>query len=236
MSGLTTFTGISPLGDRALSIRFRQEISAAVHRDVMACQDALTKAVQEAKGGQGPLTFVTDIVPSYAALLVVFDPLKTNCSQMTEEIDKVLGRIGSAGPARTGGRLVLIPVLYGKEEGPDLSRVARMHNMTEAEVIRLHCRPVYPVYMLGFLAGFPYLGGMDPDLATPRLETPRTGVPAGSVGIAGAQTGIYPIASPGGWNLIGRTELVLYDPDRKDPFLIHPGDRVKFTDARKAKL
>lgn len=236
MEGLTNFEGLSLFGDRALSLRFRQEISDSVRRDVMAAADALTKAQKEAKSQGGPLAYVTDMVPSYAALLLVFDPLKTSGKELAQEVETVLGRISGQRPARTGGRLILIPVRYGNEEGPDLARVAKLHNMTQQEVIRRHCRSVYPVYMLGFLAGFPYLGGMDPTLETPRLDVPRTAVAAGSVGIAGGQTGIYPIASPGGWNLIGRTDLVLYDPDRKDPFLIHPGDRIKFTDARKAPL
>ena len=141
-----------------------------------------------------------ETVASYCALLLSFDPLVTDGSAL---------------------RRSLAPLL---EKG----FVARHAGMTEKEVIALHSGTVYPVYMIGFTAGFPYLGGLDPRLETPRLETPRTLVPAGSVGIAGMQTGVYSVASPGGWQLIGRTPLKVYDPRRSEPFLLKAGDRLKF--------
>jgi len=125
-------------------------------------------------------------------------------------------------------RVVTIPTVYGGEFGPDLPFVAEQCGLTEEQVIRLHTRPTYYVYMLGFTAGYPYLGGMPKRLTTPRLPSPRLRVPAGSVGIGGNQTGVYPVESPGGWRLIGRTPLTLFDPSWEVPVLIRPGDQVKF--------
>ncbi|MBE3556915.1 MAG: 5-oxoprolinase subunit PxpB [Firmicutes bacterium] len=126
------------------------------------------------------------------------------------------------------GRQVVIPVRYGGEAGPDLEEVARLHGLLPAEVIALHCRPVYRVLMIGFLPGFAYLGFVDASIVTPRRHSPRLRVEAGSVGIAGWQTGVYPVASAGGWKIIGRTSVALFDPRRADPFLLHPGDEVRF--------
>ena len=125
-------------------------------------------------------------------------------------------------------RTVEIPTLYGGENGPDLSFVAEHNGLTVEEVVRIHSSRDYPVYMMGFTPGFPYLGGMDGRIAAPRLNSPRTNVPAGSVGIAGEQTGIYPMESPGGWQIIGRTETTLFDPNHEKPFLLAPGDQVRF--------
>jgi KipI family sensor histidine kinase inhibitor len=126
-------------------------------------------------------------------------------------------------------RRVEIPVKYGGEEGPDLGFVAAHNHLSEAEVIRMHASHEYPVYLMGFTPGFPYLGGLDPAIAAPRLSAPRSLVPGGSVGIAGEQTGIYPQDSPGGWRIIGRTRLRLFDLTRDPPFLLAPGDIVVFT-------
>jgi KipI family sensor histidine kinase inhibitor len=128
-------------------------------------------------------------------------------------------------------RRVEIPVQYGGDHGPDLQAVAQAHGLTPEDVIRIHSQRDYLVYMMGFTPGFPYLGEMDPQLATPRLSTPRSRVPAGSVGIAGEQTGIYPVDSPGGWRIIGWTAQRLFDPDRQPPFLLAPGDVVRFVPA-----
>lgn len=125
-------------------------------------------------------------------------------------------------------RIVEIPVLYGGEAGPDLSFVAALHNLTEQQVIERHTRPLYPVSMIGFAPGFPYLSGLDKDLHTPRKMTPRTKIAAGSVGIAGAQTGIYSISTPGGWQIIGRTKTELFLPNQHPPSLLEPGDLVRF--------
>ncbi len=125
-------------------------------------------------------------------------------------------------------RRVEIPVCYGGEYGPDLAFVAQHNHLGEAEVIRIHSAREYPVYLMGFTPGFPYLGGMDPAIAAPRLNTPRSRIPGGSVGIAGEQTGIYPVDSPGGWRIIGRTDLRLFDITSEPPFLLAPGDVVSF--------
>jgi inhibitor of KinA len=123
---------------------------------------------------------------------------------------------------------VLVPTVYGGEYGPDLSSVARAHGFKEEDVVRIHSNHEYIVYMIGFIAGFPYLGRVPDSIATPRLERPRVRIPAGSVGIAGNQTGIYPCESPGGWQIIGRTPLTLFDPYARRPALFQPGDRVRF--------
>ena len=147
-----------------------------------------------------------ETVPTYCTLMIHYDPCLLSYEELLE-----------------------IPVLYGGEMGPDLAHVAEHAGLSEAEVIKLHSEPEYLIYMLGFTPGFTYLGGLNPKLETPRLETPRVLIPAGSVGIAGKQTGIYPIASPGGWQLIGRTPVRMYDPDREVPMLPRAGQYIHFS-------
>lgn len=154
---------------------------------------------------------VVETVPAFASLLIFYDPLVTEYDAVAAAVQK-LAQAPDSDTAAEEGRLVEIPVCYGGAFGPDLPFVAEHAGLTETEVIRLHAGRDYPIYMLGFLPGFPYLGGLDERLFTPRLPTPRTAIPAGSVGIGGEQTGVYPIASPGGWQLIGRTPLKLFDP------------------------
>jgi inhibitor of KinA len=134
----------------------------------------------------------------------------------------------TAHPPHTRGREVDLPVCYGGEFGPDLEELARFHGLTNQQLIDLHTEPAYSVYMLGFAPGFPYLAGLHRQLHTPRRSSPRAQVPAGSVGIGGAQTGVYPLATPGGWNIIGRTPLALFRPDDDVPSLLRPGDRLRF--------
>ena len=206
---------IRPMGiDGALCV-LGSEISEDVSGAVYALQDAV-----EAAGLAG----VTECVPGYATLLVRFDPMRTDFRRMTARL-KQLESVRAAGQRREG-RLCEIPVCYGGVYGPDLDEVAAHAGLTPEEVIRLHSAPAYSIYMLGFLPGFPYLGGLDERLHTPRKATPRPMIPAGSVGIGGKQTGIYPMASPGGWQLIGRTPLKLFAPDRPLPY--QPGDRIRF--------
>lgn len=164
-------------------------------------------------------------VPTYRALFVHYDPWVCSLERLLLILEEIW-KDPLASPA--GGRMVEIPVCYGLEMGPDLAEVAGFHGMSEAEVIALHSRPVYQVYMMGFTPGFPYLGGLDPRLHTPRRAVPRKRVAAGSVGIADKQTGIYPIESPGGWRIIGRTPLVLFDPGGEPPFLVEAGDFIRF--------
>jgi KipI family sensor histidine kinase inhibitor len=169
---------------------------------------------------------VVDLVPAYASVLVRFDPRVTDAAAIEVALHSMPGVDIRGFSQRT--RLVRIPVRYGDAEGPDLAAVAQQVGLSPAEVIRLHTSAIQRVYFIGFLAGYPYLGNLPPALAVPRLPIPRTRVPAGSVGIAGRQTGIYPVASPGGWHLIGRSEVSLFDPTQDPPALLRPGDRVRF--------
>ncbi len=169
---------------------------------------------------------IRNLHPAYASLLVSFNPLETDAASL--EI-----RIREAGEATVHdalpeGKLIQVPVRYGGEEGPDLEEVARLHALTPDEVVTIHSSVEYVVYFLGFAPGFPYLGGMPGEIATPRLPSPRRQVAAGSVAIGGSQTGIYPAASPGGWRIIGRTTLELFSVERDPPALFEMGDRVRF--------
>lgn len=204
-------------GDRALLLEFGDAIDPDVNRAVGRALAALLK--------QRP-PWLEEAIPAYRSLLVIFNPGLI-------DHEGVRGQVAALDLARAGSGLdeaevVEIPVCYGGEFGPDLEFVAEHNQLSLERVIELHCAAPYHIYMMGFTPGFPYLGGLDPRLHTPRLESPRTMVAAGSVGIANAQTGVYPIASPGGWRLIGRTPLKLFDPDRQDPFLLRAGAKLRF--------
>ncbi|KIQ16128.1 allophanate hydrolase [Variovorax paradoxus] len=168
---------------------------------------------------------VGEVLPGMNNLTLTFDPTAI-------ELDALMAQVLAAWPKLSAkavdGRLVEIPVAYGGEHGPDLGDVAAHTGLTPAEVVRRHSAGEYVVYLLGFLPGFAFMGGLAPELATPRRAEPRTAVPARSVGIGGEQTGIYPLASPGGWQLIGRTSLEMFDPAAEPPTLLRPGDRVRF--------
>jgi len=204
-------------GDRGLLVEYGDAIDPAINRKVRAMAIAL---------GQQTPQGVVEIIPTYRSLLILYDPFLTNPPQLEEALLRLEERLSEIEipPPKT----VEIPVCYGGEFGPDLEFVAQSHGLSPEEVIRLHSEPVYQVYMIGFTPGFPFLGGLPKILHTPRRETPRTRVPAGSVGIANDQTGIYPIESPGGWQLIGRTPLKIFDPKRSNPFLLKAGDLLKF--------
>jgi inhibitor of KinA len=169
---------------------------------------------------------VRGYIPTYRSLFVQYDPVEILFHELIEQIKQVESQLEAA--AIPEPKIVEIPVVYGGEFGPDLEFVATHNNLSREEVIALHVGRDYLVYMLGFTPGFCYLGGMSEQLETPRLAEPRTCIPAGSVGIAGKQTGIYPIDSPGGWQLIGKTPLCLFDPDRDPVTLIKAGDYVRF--------
>lgn len=173
---------------------------------------------------------VTETVPAFASLLVRYDPLRADYDGVSAALRTLAGELTAEGAQ--AGRTVDVPVCYGGTYGEDLPAVARHAGLPEEEVIRLHSGRTYRIYMLGFLPGFPYLGGLDERLFTPRLPSPRTRIPAGSVGIGGEQTGIYPMESPGGWQLIGRTPLCLFAPGRELPYAA--GDSIRFVpiDAR----
>ena len=167
-----------------------------------------------------------ETIPAYASLLVKYDPFLTDYDALCGTL-RALERQISASTV-TEGKIVEIPVCYGGEFGPDLPTVAHHAGMSEQDVVSLHCAHDYLIDMLGFLPGFAYLGGLDPRLHTPRLSVPRTEIPAGSVGIGGAQTGIYPLASPGGWQIIGRSPVRPYDPERAQPILYRAGEYLRF--------
>ncbi len=169
---------------------------------------------------------VIETVPAYATLLLYYDPLILTYSAASDWVNGQMDRVKTAASRKP--RRIEVPVRYGGEHGPDLEFVASHHHLSVQDVLRIHTGREYIVYMMGFTPGFPYMGKLDDSITTPRLETPRTRVAAGSVGIAGAQTGIYPIDSPGGWRLIGRTELQLFNPAANPAFLFSPGDTVQF--------
>lgn len=206
-----------PAGDSALLIEFGDEVDLELNARVHALAQAVRALPRPGLG---------EAVPTYRSLLLHYDPGRLTCAEVIDFGQEVLARAQTSVIAET--RVVDIPVCYGGEFGLDLGFVAQHSGLSPKDVIQLHTSAVYPVYMLGFSPGFAYLGGLAPAIATPRLSSPRTEVPGGSVGIAGGQTGIYPIATPGGWQLIGRTPLRLFDPWREPPALLQPGDRVRF--------
>ena len=204
-------------GDRALVVEIGDVISPECNRRVNQLLDAI-----EAGGVRG----VVDLVPTYRSLMVQYDPMLVSFEDLRGAISEVGSKLKDR--KAEGGRLVEIPTLYGGEYGPDLEFVAEQAGLSVEDVVQLHSSVDYLVYMMGFTPGFPYLGGLPERLATPRLTTPRTVIPAGSAGIAESQTGVYPLDSPGGWQLIGRTPLKLFDVDRDPPSLIAAGDWVRF--------
>ena len=210
-------------GDSAISIRFPQEISEKIHNEVIFYLNTIKRAASE-----GRISGILDIIPSYAAILIYFDPIITDGEAIKNNIEDLILSQSSKDTTCYTPKTIEIPVKYGDEYGPDFDFVSSHTGLSKEEIIRLHTAPLYPVYMIGFLAGFPYLGGMDNRLSSPRLETPRLSVASGSVGIAGNQTGVYPISSPGGWRIIGRTPLKLYDPFSENPFPVSAGDYIKF--------
>jgi len=203
--------------DHSLLVEFGNVISEEIHAQVVRFSRSMFAA--NASG-------ILNIHPAYASVLISFDPRSASPSMLMELAESKLRETGPG--EELSPRTVEIPVCYGNEFGPDLSDAAAYHNMTPEDVIRYHSSARYIVYFLGFTPGFPYLGGMPKNIAIPRRAIPRLQVPAGSVGIAGDQTGVYPAASPGGWRLIGRTPLRLFRVDRDPPVLLRIDDRVKF--------
>lgn len=208
---------IKPVGDRALSIELGTEIKESVNLQVLELRRKITASKQNG---------ILEVIPAYVSLLVYYDPLQTDFFKLQRIVTGLYKDSGKA--AGQSGKLREIPVCYGGSFGEDISFVAEHAGLTEEEVIKIHSGRDYRIFMLGFLPGFPYLGGIDERLITPRLASPRIRIPAGSVGIGGAQTGIYPMASPGGWRLIGRTPLKLFRPDQPDSILYETGDIIRF--------
>lgn len=216
--GIFVMIQFTPVGDSGVLAVCGSEISEQVNAQVMA----LDAAVQAAQ-----LPGVVETVPTYAALLVTLDPLQTDADTLIPALRRLWDALPPVS-STAAGRLVEVPVCYGGDYGPDLAFVAQHAGLTEQQVIDIHCGRDYRIFMLGFLPGFPYLGGMDERIVCPRLQTPRTKIPAGAVGIGGKQTGIYPLASPGGWQLIGRTPLRLFDPAGGGKLPYAAGDRIRF--------
>lgn len=209
---------ILPCGDCAVTIQVGSEISEETNRKVVAVLQTLAEAA---------LTGIRELVPSYSAVCVHYDPAVLPFAMLENELKKL--EIKELTSHNTSQEIVEIPVCYGGDLGPDLAFVAEHNGLTPQEVISIHSGNTYLVYMLGFLPGFAYMGGMDDRIATPRLTSPRAKIPAGSVGIAGGQTGIYPLASPGGWQLIGRTPVKMFSMEGETgSFALSAGDRVRF--------
>lgn len=222
----TPLPRFEPAGDSALLVTFSGQIDPVgkISPEANRQAHALAYAIRQARSSD-PLPGLGEAVPGYVTLLLHYDSGLLDYDTVEMYVRRNLSNTDV--PALVPRR-VEVPVVYGGEAGPDLAFVASHCGLSEAEVVRIHSSRDYPVYMMGFTPGFPYLGGMDPAIAAPRLSTPRKRVPGGSVGIAGEQTGIYPLDSPGGWQIIGRTQMALFDPDREPPFLLAPGDLVRF--------
>ncbi len=203
--------------DTSVAVVFGDEISEEINTKIRAFDEALRE--EQIDG-------IYETVPTYCSLTVHYAPEKIRYGELCEKLNRLLSVSHTA--KRISTVVIEIPVCYGGKHGPDLEYVAQYHHMTPQEVISIHTGAEYLIYMLGFTPGFSYMGGMDEQIATPRLTTPRVLIPAGSVGIAGKQTGIYPIDSPGGWQLIGRTPVRLYDAGRDTPILLDAGMRVHF--------
>lgn len=208
---------IVPLGDSSLLVQLGDKIDLAINQRVHALASLI-----EASSING----IIETVPAYATLLVHYDPLILSFVQVKNHLQAKINLIQEISYRKR--RLVEIPVRYGGEYGIDLESVASHLHLQVDDVIRIHSKRTYTIFMMGFTPGFPYMGKLDDAIVMPRLETPRTRVPAGTVAIAGSQTGIYSIASPGGWRLIGWTPLKLFNPESETPFLFAPGDEVKF--------
>ena len=217
---------IVPLGDTALLLEIGETIDESTHRRVQTAWQALAAA---------PLPGVSELVPAYTTVTVFYNPARVVqagapaagvADWLTEKVRERLKHPPKMEKNR--GRTVEVPVCYGGEFGPDLGLVAKQAKLSPEEVIKRHSKADYLVYLIGFAPGFPYLGGLPKELATPRHAKPRMVVPPGSVGIAGNQTGIYPLGTPGGWNLIGRTPKRLFVPEEDPPSFLRAGDRVKF--------
>lgn len=212
---------IEPLGDAAALVRIGASIGEEAERLVRAACARLRAA---------PIPGTCDLVPAYTTVALHYDPAVVGGEDAYATVAAALReRLAALTPADDGPlRSVEVHVLYGGEWGPDLEVVAANAGLSATEVVELHAAADYRVHMIGFAPGFPYLGGLDRRLACPRRAEPRTAVPAGSVGIGGAQTGIYPLESPGGWQIIGRTQLALFDAAREPAALLAPGDHVRF--------
>ena len=204
-------------GDSSLLLQFGNAIDPEINARIAATVQLMRE--QHIEG-------VVDLIPAFCSLLINYDPRVISYGEMRRRMEKILSVEIAAGARKK--KIYEIPVCYGDELGPDLATIAEHAGLTEQEVIDIHSSSDYLIYMLGFLPGFTYLGGLDERIHTPRLANPRIRIPAGSVGIGGSQTGIYPMDSPGGWQLMGMTPVRTYDPQREIPILVEAGDYIRF--------
>ncbi|MCU6761109.1 Sporulation inhibitor kipI [uncultured Roseburia sp.] len=204
-------------GDSSLLIEFGKEISPEINGKITALVHLLK--AQQIEG-------VVDLIPAFCSLLINYDPRVITYSKLKKRLEKLLKLEVEA--KQSVKKVIEIPVCYGGEYGPDLDNIAEHAGLNREEVIKIHSSRDYLIYMLGFLPGFSYLGGLDERIHTPRLANPRIKISAGSVGIGGSQTGIYPLDSPGGWQLLGMTPVKTYDPNRNQPILFEAGDYIRF--------
>ncbi len=216
---------IRAASDRSILVSLGDEITAEAHGRVLR----LTRSLLGARP-------ILNLHPAYASVLVDFDPRLHTFAEIEDIVRTRWSEVQEEGAEAATPRTVTIPVVYGGEFGPDLADVARHTGLSAERVVEAHSSAEYLVYFLGFSPGFPYLGGLPPGLATPRLPAPRTRVPAGSVAIGGNQTGVYPVESPGGWRIIGRTPLRLFDVSASPPALLSMGDRVRFAPVTEARF
>ena len=208
---------ISLFGSNAIRIHWEPMISQKLSERIVALNTFLNDSLKD---------MIQETHFTYHEL-VVYTNVASSTHKIRDQIERILKEYTFEHDA-TEKEIYTIPVCYDEELAWDLEPLCELHNISKTELIEYHTAPLYPIHFIGFLPGFPYLGGLDERIATPRKKTPRTKIPAGSVGIAGAQTGIYPISSPGGWNLIGRTPIPLFDPNAKTPALLKPGNYVSF--------
>lgn len=208
---------ILPSGDCAVLVEFSDYISEDANRKIRALYDNIQK--ENIKG-------IVDLVPAFCSLLVSYNPTLISYRSLRAQLEKCLSKSGSVESKQK--KVVSIPVCYEDEYAPDLAFVAEHAGISVEEVIKIHTSKEYLIYMLGFQPGFPYLGGLDERIFTPRLSTPRTLIRAGSVGIGGEQTGLYPLASPGGWQLIGTTPVKAYNPNKTPSIPYEAGDYIRF--------
>jgi KipI family sensor histidine kinase inhibitor len=213
---MTSYPRILPCGDAALAVEFGDQVDEAINGKVLALDRAVADAAVDG---------VMETVPTYRSLLVHYDPLTLSFADLST---RLLAFARTAHNATTNRRRWRVPVVYGGEFGIDLEAVAERHGVSTDEIVRMHTAGEYYVAMLGFMPGFAYLAGLDPKLATPRRDDPRTLTPAGTISIGGVQAGIQCLAGPSGWHLLGRTPVRTYHPRREPVFLVEPGDAVTF--------
>lgn len=204
-------------GGESISVEFSNEISPATNNQIRSLVDCLKS---------NPIKGIIDIIPTYRSLLINYDCRKISGDKLVKAIKKHIDKCNTGSDNKK--RIFVVPVCYEGEFAPDMKNVCDHNKLTPEEVISIHTSSDYLIYMLGFLPGFPYLGGLDERIHTPRLESPRTSISEGSVGIGGKQTGIYPMASPGGWQLIGKTPIKVYDSKRENPIPYNTGDYIRF--------